>query len=301
MSRIDEALNRASQGELVGRVSTKGTDASVRLANEFALSDYPLETRKGTLGADSPSFRPEPSPSRIQVRASAPVVATNIAQTAKLVVGPDNDPIFVEQYRRLAATLHEAQLEKGLKSVMVTSALPSEGKTLTVINLAFTLSESYAKRVLLIDADLRRPSVHQVLGIPNDNGLTDLLRSDRLEFNAISVTPKLAVLPSGSISENRLAGLASPRMRALLDDLANRFDWILLDAPPVGLLPDAQLIGRMAQAAILVIRAGVTPFPVVDRAITELGRDCIIGTVLNGVEEGSLPSSDYYGHYHEET
>jgi protein-tyrosine kinase len=298
MSRIDEALKRASQGPLVGRISTKGTDASVRLADEFALGDYPLESRNGNVPGEFPSVHSDPPiPARIQVRPSASSLSPNIGQKAKLVVGSDNSAIFIEQYRRLAATLHDAQLEKGLKTVMVTSAVPREGKTLTVINLALTLSESYARRVLLIDADLRQPSIHQVLGIPNDKGLSDLLRSDHLELSTISVSARLAVLPSGSIRDNPLAGLASARMRAFVEDVATRFDWVLLDAPPVGLLPDAQLIGRMAQAAVFVIRAGVTPYPVVDRAIAELGRDCIIGTVLNGVEESSLASTEYYGHY----
>ncbi len=301
MSRIDEALKRASQGPVVGRISAKGSDASVRLADEFGLGDYPLESRNGNVPGESPSVQPEPSiPSPIQVRASTVNLSPNILERAKLVVGSANNAIFVEQYRRLAATLHDAQLEKGLKTVMVTSAVPKEGKTLTVINLALTLSESYGRRVLLIDADLRKPSIHEVLGIPNDRGLSDLLRSDRLDLNVVSVSPRLAVLPSGSLSENPLAGLASTRMRAFVDDVATKFDWVLLDAPPVGVLPDAQLLGRIAQAAVLVIRAGVTPYPVVDRAISELGRDCIIGSVLNGVEESSLAATDYYGHYHQQ-
>jgi len=302
MSRIDEALKRASQGPVAGRIPAKAPDAPVRLSDEFTLGDYPLEGRSSNVRGDSLSLQPEPPPvaARIPVRPpAASFLPPTVSPSAKLVVGSENGGVFLEQYRRLAATLHEAQLEKGLKTVMVTSALPREGKTLTVVNLALTLSESYARRVLLIDADLRKPSVHEVLRIPNNKGLSDLLRSDRPELSTIAVSPRLSVLPAGKISENPLAGLASARMRAFVEEMATKFDWVLLDAPPVGLLPDAQLLGRMAQAAVLVIRAGVTPYPVVDRAITELGRECIIGTVLNGVEESSLPTSDYYGHYRE--
>jgi capsular exopolysaccharide synthesis family protein len=228
-------------------------------------------------------------------------LSPDTSQRSKLVVGPETTAFFLEQYRRLAAVLHDAQVEKGLKTVMVTSAVPKEGKTLTVINLALTLSESYARRVLLIDADLRKPSIHEVLGTPNERGLSDLLRSDRVEPNIIAVSPKLSVLPAGSVRENPLAGLASARMRGLVDEIATKFDWVLLDAPPVGLLPDAQLLGKVAQAAVFVIRAGVTPYPVVERAITELGRDCIIGTVLNGIDEDRLTTpGGYYGHYYSE-
>jgi len=301
MSRIDEALKRASQGPLVGRIPAKRTDAPVRLGDEFGLGDYPIESRNGNARSDSSPVQPEASPgSRVQAGGVSSRLSTDISQKAKLVVGPDTNAPFIEQYRRLAAVLHDAQLEKGLKTVMVTSAVPREGKTLTVINLALTLSESYARRVLLIDADLRKPSIHEVLGTPNERGLSDVLRSDRLEPNITAVSPRLSVIPAGSIRDNPLAGLASARMRALVDDFATRFDWVLLDAPPVGLLPDAQVLGRVAQASVFVIRAGVTPYPIVDRAITELGRDCIIGTVLNGVDENSLLTPHCHGQYQQE-
>ena len=299
MSRIDEALKRLSQAPVVGRIATRGSDASVRLADEFTLSDYPLENRSSHPRADRLALPKEPPASPlIQVHTVSSSLAPEIRQTAKLVVSDASNPPFIEQYRRLAATLHDAQVEKGLKTVMVTSAVPREGKTLTVINLALTLSESYGRRVLLIDADLRRPSIHEVLGIPNVSGLNEVLRSDRLEPMPVTLSPRLLVLPSGRSDNNPLAGLSSARMRTFLDDMSKKFDWVLLDAPPVGLLPDAQLLGRIAQAAIFVIRAGSTPFPVIDRAIAELGRDCIIGTVLNGVDERTLPATDYYGHYY---
>ena len=228
-------------------------------------------------------------------RAAASV---GIPKSEKLVIGPERNRESTEQYRRLAATLHDAHTEKGLKSVMVTSAVPKEGKTLTVVNLALTLSESYGKRVILIDADLRRPSVHEVLGLANEKGLTDVLRSERLEPPIVQLSANLSVLPSGHPDHNPLAGLSSDRMLRLLETLTTQYDWVLLDTPPVGLLSDAQVLGRLAQAAIFVIRAGATPFEVIDRAIAELGRDCIIGTVLNGVEQESLAARGYYGEYY---
>jgi len=299
MSRIDEALKRASQGALVGRIPARASESSVRLSDEFTLADYPLENRNGHGRADAVRTPSESLlVSRVQVRARTSSLSPDLGRKGKLVVGSDNNAAFIEQYRRLAATLHDAQMEKGLKTVMVTSAVPREGKTLTAINLALTFSESYGRRVLLIDADLRRPSIHEVLAIPNDHGLSELLQSDRIEPTTVSVSPGLAVLPAGNISENPLAGLSSARMRTFVEEMATRFDWVLLDTPPVGLLPDAQVLGRVAQAAVFVIRAGATPYPVVDRAIAELGRDCIIGTVLNGVEERTLPATAYYGHYY---
>jgi capsular exopolysaccharide synthesis family protein len=216
---------------------------------------------------------------------------------AKLVVHGAMGAAGIEQYRRLGATLHDLQLERGLKALTVTSALPQDGKTLTAVNLALTLVDSYSRRVLLIDADLRRPSIHEVFGISNSVGLRDALVSPSSELPTFEMGSRLSIIPAGKPTRNPLAGLSSGAMRTLLDDCEKRFDWVLLDAPPVGLLPDAQLLSRLTGAVIFVIRAGATPFALAERAIRELGRDCILGTVLNGVDEGAIPETNYYRGY----
>ena len=106
------------------------------------------------------------------------------------MVSGQTSHLAVEQYRRLAATLHGLQAERGLKTLMVTSTLPEEGKTLTIANLALTLSESYKRRVLLIDADLRRPSIHEVFGLPNQSGLTEGLRAESGQLSVLEVSPR---------------------------------------------------------------------------------------------------------------
>jgi capsular exopolysaccharide synthesis family protein len=302
MSRIDEAMRRSSPGSHLGRAPARPNDSALRLAEDFTLNEYPVETQRR--GAKEPvrveaQELPLQSPSRQRPheQRSAKVVV-NQEQNGKLVVGLARDVVSTEQYRRLAATLHHAQVEKGLKTVMVTSSVPREGKTLTVVNLALTLSESYGRQVLLVDADLRRPSIHQTLSVPNENGLGEVLASRHMELPLVQVSERLWVLPSGRTGENPLAGLSSERMRKFLDEAASRFDWVLVDTPPVGLLPDAHVLGRLVQASVFVIRAGVTPFATVEKAIAELGRDCIIGTVLNGVDPGTLPTTEYYGHYY---
>ena len=215
---------------------------------------------------------------------------------ARLVTGTSSN-VSIEQYRKLAAVLHEEQVRSQLKTVIVTSALPGEGKTLTVVNLALTLSESYAKRVLVVDADLRGPSSHSALDIPNERGLSDALNNDQpLPF--VSVSNGLTVLPAGAPGPTPLAGLTSERMAQILEDCASRFDWVLIDTPPVGVLPDAQVLARFAGAVLFVVGAGVTPAATVERAIAELGGpDAIFGVVLNRVEERRIPSASYYGHY----
>jgi capsular exopolysaccharide synthesis family protein len=224
-------------------------------------------------------------------------ISAPVAQEGKLVISATAPHHVIEQYRRLAAILNDLQSQRGVKTVMVSSAAPREGKTLTIANLALTLSESYQQRVLLIDADLRRPSVHEVLGIVNGSGLSDVVRSGALEFPSVELTRYLSVLTAGRTDSTLLAQLTSDSIKRCIAHAATQFDWVLMDTPPVGLLPDAQLVERLCEAAIFVIGAGVVPYDFVQRSIAALGLDRIIGTVLNRCEVQPASSDEYYGHY----
>lgn len=215
----------------------------------------------------------------------------------KVITSEHATAVAIEQYRRLAASIHELQVDRGLKTLLVTSALPQDGKTLTVVNLALTLSESYKRRVLLIDADLRRPSVHELFQMRNASGLSDALRSANAELSVREVSPRLKILPAGNPDANPMAGLTSERMRVLLAEAEKSFDWVLLDAPPVGFMPDAELLARLTGAVLLVVGAGKTPHSLVERTINDLGRERIVGVVLNRVEERLLPTERYYQEY----
>lgn len=212
----------------------------------------------------------------------------------KLVVGSPIYPGLIEQYRRLGAVLHHHQLQTGARTVMVTSAAASEGKTLTATNLALTLSHSYQRRVLLFDADLRRPNIHEMLSLPNSVGLGDYLRSAEAytpEFH--NVSPTLSVLTAGRADSDPMAGLVSDRMRGLLADAAREFEWVIVDTPPVALMPDANLLAEMVDSALMVVRANATPYPLVRRAIDAIGEQRILGVVLNRMAGADLA---YYGY-----
>jgi capsular exopolysaccharide synthesis family protein len=181
---------------------------------------------------------------------------------------------------------------------MVSSARPRDGKTLTSTNLALTLSESFKRKVLLVDADLRRPSIHEVFRLPNAHGLADGLRSEASgTLPLIEVTPKLTVLPAGTPDNSPMAGLTSERMRAVLKEAATRFDWILLDTPPIGVIADANLLAGLVDGVMLVIGAGTTDYAAIKRTITELGESRIIGIVLNRVV-GDIATNAYYEQYY---
>src|SRR5207244_3304916 len=164
----------------------------------------------------------------------------------KIVVGPGAGPALVEQYRHLGAALHHHQLQSGARTVMIASAAAAEGKTLTAANLALTLSESYMRRVLLIDADLRQPSIHELLQLPRCPGLTEsLLKPEPGSLPLHAVSPMLSVLTAGQLSADPMSGLVSDTMNKIVAEAAERFDWVVVDTPPVALLPDANLLAAM--------------------------------------------------------
>lgn len=232
----------------------------------------------------------------LELPPDAPVRAD--PQLAGKLIGTPGVPFgCVEQYRKLAATLHHVQTERGIKVLMISSAVASEGKTLTSTNIALTLSESYGKRVLIVDADLRRPTLHQIFNLPNLVGLSDALRSEKDRTLPLTqVASRLSALTAGRPDADPMSGLTSPRMRRIIQEAATMFDWVVIDTPPAGLLPDAKLIAQLAEAAILVIRSGKAPVQLVMQAVEALGRDRIVGVVLNGVDLKASAAAPYYGY-----
>lgn len=302
MSRIDEALKRRSGG--ASAPQKPGASAPGQADVHSILEHYPRE-------AGVPDELPPPEPP-VDVRETLPLqevvtprpgrdIPTGPVPTkadVRLVINKAATGISVEQYRRLAGAVHGLQIDRGLKTLMVTSSIPNEGKTLTVTNLALTLSESYKRRVLLIDADLRRPSIHDLFRVPNTTGLAEVLRSERADVPLLRLSTNLSLLPGGRPDANPMAGLTSDRMRALLEQFNQDFDWVLLDAAPVGFMPDAQLLANVTGAVLFVIAAGSTPYLLVQRAVAELGPDCVVGTVLNRVEGRNIPATAYYDSYY---
>lgn len=290
MSRIDQALRNWESGK--GTVTPAASGSQPAVAD--TLADYPAETAN-VLVLEEPPAQPvvEPRPSgRPSTRPR-----DNAYLAARLITGTSSS-VSLEQYRRAAAVLHEAQVHGNLKTVMVTSALPGEGKSLTVANLAYTLSGSYGRRVLVIDADLRAPNLHRIFALRNSAGLAEALRNGRQELPFVEVSDGLSVLTAGRPGSAPLAGLISDRMGEIVRECAARFDWVLIDTPPVGLLPDAQVLARFAGGVVFVIAADTTPKAAVERAVADLGPDSIIGTVLNRVEERRIPQADYYDGYY---
>jgi capsular exopolysaccharide synthesis family protein len=287
MGRLADAMNKATDGS---NPIVADESQSERSNVEMTVSSQVLATPSGSDMADS-------SPSTQSAAARIQEFDPSLAE--RLVVVPAISPLALEQYRRLAAALHRRQLQHRIKKILVSSALASEGKTLTAVNLALTFSESYGRNVLLIDGDMRRPTTHEVLQVPNLLGLSVGLKEEAgQKLELIQVTKHLAVLTAGEPESDPMSRLTSNRMRQVLHEASAKFDWVIIDTPPVGLLPDANLLATMADGAVLVVDAGRTPLKMVQRAVDAIGADRIMGCVLNRVNETfPSPTSDYYQYY----
>jgi protein-tyrosine kinase len=303
MSRVDEALARARRDAATQRpvdvrpIDGAAADGPVDWANEAPLhrdEPFAAEAQPIEYEAEPPKATAAPPP---RVEAANDVELDQLILAEKLVVGAGVDAGSVEQFRRLAAQLYLSQTERRTRLVMVASALPGEGKTLTATNLALTLSQSYKRQVLLVDGDLRRPDLHQLFQVPNMTGLNDGIRSEvERKVPLIRISEHLTLLTAGRPDADPMSVLSSDRMRRVLAEAREKFEWVIIDTPPLGLLSDAHLLTSMIDAAVLVVQAGRTPLAAIKRAIEALGRERIVGVVLNRVDRDQLQAE--YAHYY---
>lgn len=206
----------------------------------------------------------------------------------------------VECYRILRTNLRFLDAGKPLKSVLITSALPKEGKTLTACNLAIVTAVA-GGRVVIVDADLRKSRVHTIFHLDNQTGLTTVLAGETTVEQALRTTPfpTLKVLPAGPRPLNPAELLGSARMAAVLTDLASRTDTVIIDTSPVMAVTDGIVLAGMVDGVILVVRAGAVSYQTAQKAKAALERvkARLLGVVLNEVSPKGLDSYTYSYHY----
>ena len=222
---------------------------------------------------------------------------------AKALLSGDVPHTFGEAFRSLRTALAFSNGAASGRVIVVTSSQPLEGKTTTASNLAIALALG-GEKVLLVDADLRRPNLHKTLGIENTVGLSHLLTDQASARDAIRQcsTPNLWVMTAGLVPPNPSELLASDRMKALLSPTHGWFDWVIVDTPPVLAVTDAVILAPLAAGVAFVIRSEMTPRRHVRRALDTLmtGQPKLHGVVLNGVdlERNKYYYSRYYGYEH---
>jgi protein-tyrosine kinase len=200
-------------------------------------------------------------------------------------VGFFHDAPEVEHYRLLRTqVLHRAK-EKGGNTLMVTSSVPGEGKTLTAINLAFTFAREFKQTVLLVDCDLRQQKIHEYLGYSSEKGLIDYLLDDTPVADLITWPgmEKLTLISGGRTAIGSSELLGSPRMKDLVDDMKNRYPdrFIIFDVPPVLSAADALAFAPIIDHILVVVGAGSTSIQKVRKTLQLLPKEKIMGLVLN--------------------
>lgn len=205
---------------------------------------------------------------------------------------------IAEQYRTIRTNIEFSSVDEEVRSIIVTSSSPEEGKSMTAANLAIVYAQQ-GKRVLLIDADLRKPTVHYTFRLDNLRGLSNLLVSQSQLEGAISDTQQenLHVISSGPIPPNPSELLGSNKMKSLINEAKKVYDIIILDTPPVLAVTDAQVLANIVDGSILVVRSDQTEYELATKATETLktAQAKILGAVLNDREQSASNTYYYYG------
>src|SRR5271169_4042196 len=216
---------------------------------------------------------------------------------SRLVCVTDKESLAAEKFRFLAVRLRQMQQTRALKRVLITSSVPQEGKSTVAANLACTLARRARQRTLLLDGDLRRPSLSNLFGLGKIPGICEWLQGDSGPAESIYYLEDagLWILPAGSTPRNALELMQSGRLSVLMDQLTAWFDWIVIDTPPVLPLADTSVWMRLADGVILVTRQGTSEKRQLQRGLEAIDRTKLIGALLNC--SSSASHNGYYYHY----
>ena len=214
-----------------------------------------------------------------------------------ITLADKNSPIS-EQYRTLRSNIQFASIDNDLKTMVVTSSGPGEGKSTTSANLAVVMANSN-KRVLLIDADLRKPTVALTFKLPNNNGLSTLIGNRNFKIADVvqdSGIQNLSIMTSGPKPPNPSEILGSNRMKTIINEASLEYDLVIFDMPPVATVTDAQIISAEVDGTLLVVRERTTNKQALNRAVglLKMAKAHIIGIAYNGVKRHGSDSYYYY-------
>ncbi len=319
MSRIFDALQRA-EGERSGvDCSSSAVTELLQLVERQAVSEWEIAARPDstspteTLGHDKALASPA---SRVRAELETAVATEplsthkdvdqlerfesrqiSVTPQSQLVCFTDNESLAAEKFRFLGVRLRHLRREQALKKVLITSTIPHEGKSMVAANLACTLARKKEQRTLLLEGDVRRPSLSKMFGMDKIHGICEYLQGDDSEITNIYhfEDPGFWFLPAGNASGNPLEILQSGKLLALMDKLDKLFDWIIIDSPPVLPLADTSVWSRLADGILLVARQGTTEKRQLQNGIEALDHKKLIGALLNCSH--SSAHNDYYSSY----
>jgi len=238
---------------------------------------------------------------------NSPKDSTNFDRNLITILNPKT--FEAEQFRMLKSHLTFPASGKPLRSILVTSALPGEGKSFVASNLAISISQNINEHVLLVDCDIRKPTLHKNFGFNVTPGLSAYL-SDNIPLPTLFLKTninKLTILPAGNPPENPVELLSSIKMSKLLEEIKERYQdrYVILDTPPPPLTSETKIIGNQVDGAIIVVKYGSTPRKLVSDLVNMFGKEKIIGVVFNMCSRKSTYTGYYkyakYNHYYNTT
>ena len=289
MSRIHDALKRAEQE----RAASTGTHVEPAFIQpegqrENMPSLQPLGATEMPTMASGLNYE--------TLLARCPQTEWSPDPRTMLFFQEDDSRLGAEEFRTLRSRLYQIREKMQLKRLLVTSALPKEGKSFVAANLAQVLVRQHGRRALLIDADLRNPGMHRHLGAAQSPGLAEYLLGECDEFAALQRGPmeNLFFLPAGRDVASAPELLSNGRLKLFLQRVEPLFDWIILDSSPVIPVSDATLVAGSCDGVLMVVRSNVTPSDLARRAREEFPDKLLLGVVLNGAPSGKLARSKYY-------
>ena len=297
MSRIHEALKKAEQDRSASRVDRN-------LEQPSALIDLRQPVQVATNGnvvlasTVSPVSKTLAVPQILELeelRTKCVKTTWNLDSNFLVFSKAKDIPAGAEQFRTLRSRLYRIRETKPLNTLLISSSTPGEGKTFVSANLAQALVRQHGCRVLLIDADLRAPRLHQILGVPPGPGLAEYLQGGRSEFEVMQKgqEDELYFIQAGLHVTHPAELISNGGLKQLLARVSGLFDWIIMDSPPVLPVSDAVVVATMCDGVIFVVRAGTTPAAVSLKASQQFQDANVVGVVLNSADD-SVGSGSYY-------
>ena len=293
MSRIHEALKKAEQE----RIAAQTADATASPESSALTPDVTTRAEAPSLsGAGNVTPRRREFLRFDDLQAECVRAHWNPLFNANVFACPTLSSHGAEEFRTLRSRLYQLRGSQGLRTILVTSSVPAEGKTFVASNLAQAIIRQPDRRALMIDADLRRSRLHLTVGAPSSPGLTDYLRGTADEMAIIQQGEEgnLFLIPSGSEVTNPSELLSNGKLKTLVDRVAPVFDWVIIDSPPCLPVADANLLADVCDGVLLVVRAASTPTETARRACQELQAKRLLGVVLNATENAHSYGSSYY-------
>ena len=288
-TEIEEQLFPASSFPRRAGATVKSSAFTAHTAKASDGMALPERTASRAVGATLNAARP----TRASGLVSYDVDAARVEPHLVAITQPRSP--YCEQFRSLRTRILQAGEREQMRTFVITSAGMAEGKTLTALNLAWLLAQTEGVRALLIDSDLRQPCATDYLAIDAPRGLSEVLGGElSLREAVVRLDPAgLYLLPGGQARDDCAELLSGPTYAGVISEARRLFDFIIIDAPPLGIFTDANLLINRADGALMVVRAGKTRYSMVDKLLAQLPRERMLGIVLNRADE-ELESNSYY-------